>query len=176
MQVQLKETLAASGIAMAAVAAIFYRQYWQKAPSPRSSWLRTVSFNEKWEQICSVDPSQLMVITDFDATITAGDADQCHDLVGTSPLLSQAFRDEFAPLLDWTSNASIDGVEWWDRAHELMIKHGTPPRALLQRLVRQARMPPRPGALALLAKLAEMNVPVLIVSAGNPHMTSLDLT
>jgi len=86
--------------------------------------------------------------------------------VGTCPLLSQAFRDEFAPLLDWTTNTSIDGVEWWDKAHELMLKHGMPPRPMLQRLVREAYMPPRHGALALLRKLEEMKVPVLIVSAG----------
>ena len=106
------------------------------------------------------------MITDFDATITAGDADQCHDLMGVSPILSQAFRREFAPLLDWTTNASIDGVEWWDKAHEVMLKHGMPPRPLLKRLVESARMPCRPGALALLKKLSAMNVPVLIVSAG----------
>ncbi|KAL1512098.1 hypothetical protein AB1Y20_005369 [Prymnesium parvum] len=162
---KLKEALAVGGIALAAVAAILYRQIVQKR-SPRASWLRTISFNGKWEKFVAVDPSQLLVITDFDGTITAGDANQCHDLVGTCPLLSQAFRDEFAPLLDWTTNTSIDGVEWWDKAHELMLKHGVPPRALLQRLVREARMPPRPGVLQLLEKLAAMNVPVLIVSAG----------
>ncbi|KAL3914409.1 MAG: hypothetical protein SGPRY_007634 [Prymnesium sp.] len=87
-------------------------------------------------------------------------------MLGSSPLVTKAFRDEFAPLLDWTTDETIDGVEWWDKAHELMLKHGMPPRFLLQRLVREAYMPPRPGALALLQKLAAMNVPVLIVSAG----------
>jgi len=86
--------------------------------------------------------------------------------MGTSPLVSKAFRDEFAPLLDWTSNASIDGVEWWDKAHEIMLKHGMPPRAKLQRLVPNAYMPPRPGSLEMLKKLEAMGVPVLIVSAG----------
>jgi len=122
--------------------------------------------NSKWDRFAGADPSQLLVITDFDATITAGDADQCHDLMGKSPLLSKAFREEFAPLLDWTTNAAIDGVEWWDKAHELMLKHGMPPRSRLPGLVRDAFMPPRPGALQMLEKLAKMNVPVLIVSAG----------
>ena len=48
----------------------------------------------------------------------------------------------------------------------MMIKHRTPPRALIPRLVREARMVPRPGALELLKRLAELKVPVLIVSAG----------
>ena len=64
------------------------------------------------------------------------------------------------------TNAAIDGVEWWDAAHALMIKHGTPPRAIIPRLVREAKMKPRPGALELLRRLEILNVPVLIVSAG----------
>lgn len=110
--------------------------------------------------------TDLIVITDFDATITSGDSEQCHDLVGASKLLSPEFRKEFAPLLDWTTNANIDGVEWWDAAHAIMVKHGTPPRHLIPRLVRDARMKPRPGALELLKKCETMNIPVLIVSAG----------
>ena len=47
-----------------------------------------------------------------------------------------------------------------------MVKHGQPPKMRLPRLVRTASMPPRPGALELLEKLAALSVPVLIVSAG----------
>ena len=57
-------------------------------------------------------------------------------------------------------------MPWWDTAHELMIKYGTPTRAIIPRLVREAKMVPRPGALELLKRLEELNVPVLIVSAG----------
>ena len=161
--------------------------------------------------------NDVMVITDFDATITTGDSEQCHDMVGSSRLLSDEFRKEFAPLLDWTTNANIDGVPWWDAAvrptasscvhrlalalasapvpcpspkrpqphaapalgalstqppsslcpqHEMMVKHRTPPRALIPRLVRDARMVPRPGALELLKALETAGIPVLIVSAG----------
>merc|ERR1719387_625130 len=99
-----------------------------------------------------------MVITDFDATITTGDSEQCHDLVGGSRLLSNEFRKEFAPLLDWTTDANIDGVPWWDAAHKLMVKHGMPPRQLIPRLVREAKMVPRPGALELLKSLEQHNV------------------
>lgn len=162
---RLKESLAAAGVVLAATATILYRHH-ERFRQARANWMRTFSFNSKWETFASTDPSTLLVITDFDATVTAGDAEQCHDMLGSSPLVTKAFRDEFAPLLDWTTDETIDGVEWWDKAHELMLKHGMPPRSLLQRLVREAYMPPRPGALALLQKLAAMNVPVLIVSAG----------
>ena len=118
-----KETLVAGVMAGAAVAAILFKRLNQQS-STRASWMRTITFDSKWDKFVGVDPSQLLVITDFDATVTAGDADQCHDLLGISPVLSKAFKDDFAPLLDWTTNASIDGVEWWDRAHECMLKHG----------------------------------------------------
>ena len=47
-----------------------------------------------------------------------------------------------------------------------MIKHGVPRRNIIPRLVREAKMVPRPGALELLKRLEVLNVPVLIVSAG----------
>lgn len=125
-------------------------------------WVR----QHKRYALASAKPSELIVITDFDATLTAGDSEQCHDLMGSSKLLSADFRAAFAPLLDWTTNAAIDGVEWWDQAHEHMVKHGMPPRQLIPRLVREADMRPRPGALELLKKCEMLGVPVLIVSAG----------
>ena len=57
-----------------------------------------------------------------------------------------------------TTNAAIDGVEWWDTAHGFMVKHGMPPRQLIPRLVREAKMIPRPGALELLKKLELLEV------------------
>jgi len=156
----------AVGAAVAAVAGVIWYARSKQMRNKRAEWLRTISFNGKWEKMAQIDPSQLLVITDFDATITAGHSEQCHDLVAVSEVLPKAFRDEFSPLLDWTTNANIDGVEWWDRAHEIMLKHGVPRRPQLQRLVQGASMPPRPGAFELLQKLADMQVPVLIVSAG----------
>jgi len=132
----------------------------------RTSWVAGKNWEERRATFAKQMARDLLVITDFDATITTGDSEQCHDVMGNSKLLSSEFRREFAPLLDWTTNASIDGVEWWDTAHALMVKHGTPPRAIIPRLVREAKMVPRPGALELLKRLEILNVPVLIVSAG----------
>ena len=109
---------------------------------------------------------QLLVITDFDATLTTGASEQCHDLLGSARMLSPAFRKAFSHLLDWENNPDIDGVEWWDEAHGLCTKHGMPPRHLIPRMVREAEMVFRPGALKLLRRLAALEIPVLIVSAG----------
>jgi len=132
----------------------------------RTTWVAGKEWSEKSKAFSKKSAGDLLVITDFDATITTGDSEQCHDVMGNSTLLCSEFRKEFAPLLDWSTNTAIDGVEWWDVAHGLMVKYGTPPRAIIPRLVREAKMKPRPGALELLARLAELHVPVLIVSAG----------
>jgi len=71
---------------------------------------------------------------------------------------------------DWEENKTIDTVEWWYRAHNLMVKHGQPQRQLIPRLVRESKMKFRPRAQALLKRLATLNVPVLIVSAGLSDM------
>jgi len=132
----------------------------------RTNWVAGAGWASKRPIYSFVRPENLLVITDFDATLTTGDSEQCHDLCGFSRHMSKEFRDEFSPLLDWQSNAAIDGVEWWDKAHELMVTHGMPPRPIIPRLVREAKMVPRPGSLELLKRLEQLNIPVLIVSAG----------
>ena len=66
--------------------------------------------------MAQLSAEDIIVITDFDATLTSGDSEQCHDMIGGSKLLSEDFRKEFAPLLDWTTNANVDGIPWWDAA------------------------------------------------------------
>ena len=100
--------------------------------------------------------NDVIVITDFDATLTTGDSEQCHDLVGSSRLLSDEFRKEFAPLLDWTTNANIDGVPWWDaavrptapfRVHRLALApEPCASRTRPSPLQRSQRSGPRPSA------------------------------
>ena len=158
-----KEHLALGAFAAAAYLVI---EYTKRREHRKTTWTASNDWEVKRTKVLSASANDLIVITDFDATVTTGDSEQCHDVMGTSPHIDAGFRKEFAPLMDWTTNTSIDGVPWWDTAHELMIKYGTPTRAIIPRLVREAKMVPRPGALELLKRLEELNVPVLIVSAG----------
>merc|ERR1719473_2520615 len=159
-----KELIVSAALGLAAWLVVVSKQRKQRRAT---SWVAGKDWKAKHATFAkSVNADDLLVITDFDATITTGDSQQCHDVMGESRLLCSEFRREFAPLLDWTTNAAIDGVEWWDTAHELMIKHATPRRAIIPRLVREAKMAPRPGCLELLKRLEELRVPVLIVSAG----------
>ncbi len=132
----------------------------------RTTWVACEGWHRKRSTFSFVRAENLLVITDFDATLTTGDSEQCHDLCGFSKVMPEEFRSKFAPLLDWAANPDIDGVEWWDRAHSLMVRYGVPKRQLIPRLVREAKMTPRPGALEMLRRLEELGIPVLIVSAG----------
>jgi len=162
MVVQQHETVAFLASAFAAGLIILHgRRQRESIWHPMSSW-----WIKRRALVENTRLDNLLVIADFDATITTGDSIQCHDMLGFSELMTPAFRREFAPLLDWATNPDVDGVAWWDKAHELMIKHGQPPRHLIPRMVRETRMEPRPGALKLLARLAVLQVPLLIVSAG----------
>ena len=159
----IRETGVGVGLGLAAAMLILWRV---NRSRPRTTWIPCEGWIRKRPTYSFMTPEKLLVITDFDATITTGESEQCHDLVAASKLLSEPFRAEFAPLLDWTTNPDVDGVEWWDKAHEIMVRHGQPSRPLIPRLVHEAKMIPRPGALELLKRLEELNVPVLIVSAG----------
>lgn len=160
-----KETLVALGAATYAALVIWRAKI--RRSRPQTSWVKSESWAVKRAAFAkTATADNLLIITDFDATVTTGDSEQCHDVMGNSKVLDPAFRKEFAPLLDWEQNAAIDGVEWWDVAHGLMIKHSMPPRHIIPRLVREARMICRPGSLELLKRCEQLNVPVLVVSAG----------
>ena len=112
--------------------------------------------------------SDLIVIADFDLTLTCGGSTQCHDVLGSSPLQPAGVRAAFEPLLDFTTPfpPELDGNGWWVRANEILLAHGAPRQDALRGLVTDAEMEPRPGAAALLGRLARDGVPVLVVSAG----------
>ena len=130
-------------------------------------WYPLPHFEEKAKSfVGTATADNLLVITDFDATLTAGDSIQCHDLLPCTDLLTPEFRRDFMPLTNWTNDNSINVTSWWDTAHGMMLRHGQPPKYLLPRLVAESGMYLRPGALELLSHLAENRIPLLIVSAG----------
>ena len=99
-------------------------------------------------------------------------------IIGATSLVPESLRAGFAPLLDFSDPAKVPykGDAWWVRANELLLTHAS--RVLtpetVRRLVHEAPlfgtstqpMQLRPGAARLLARLSELDVPVLIVSAG----------
>ena len=126
--------------------------------------------------------ADLLVIIDFDRTITDGTSAQCHDVIGATAAVaarSPQLSAGFAELLDFSQvplpSYFMDDA-WWVKANELLLEHGTAALspAMLREIVTAAPMfgtstqpmQLRPGADALLARLAALRVPVLICSAG----------
>ena len=85
------------GATAVAAVALLVRAHKKAVESTTIWWIR----KHKRYTFAPVKPSDLIVITDFDATLSSGDSEQCHDLIGFSKLMSSEFRDSFAPLLDW---------------------------------------------------------------------------
>ena len=113
-------------------------------------------------------PDDLLLITDYDLTLTTGDSSQCHDVLGQSERLPRALRSAFVPLLDFTKPfpPELQGGGWWDAANRALLAHGADLGARLPGVIDEARMTLRPGAADLLQRCAELSIPVLVVSAG----------
>lgn len=136
-----------------------------------SAALREVGFNEAAARLRRLGSTRdnVLVIIDFDLTLTTGTSDECHDIVGESPLMPPALRSAFEPLLDFSKPfpPELEGDRWWARANALIIEHGAEISASTFRAVCDAApVELRPGANELLCRLRELGVPVLIVSAG----------
>ena len=122
-------------------------------------------------------PDDTICIIDFDRTITDGSSAQCHDVIGAGAIMPTAIHAGFGPLLDFSKPEKVlKGDAWWYRANELLLEHArdvlTPESvtslALAAPLFGTSTQPMRlrDGAASLLSQLDELNVPVLIVSAG----------
>ena len=129
--------------------------------------IETYGFTHAAAQLSQRCSDELLAITDFDLTRTTGDSEQCHDVLGVHG--PEALRSGFERLLDFSTPfpTELQGDGWWTRANEILIEHGAQlTRSHVDESVRRARIQLRPGALQMLRKLKELQIPVLIVSAG----------
>ncbi|XP_037085653.1 cytosolic 5'-nucleotidase 3-like isoform X3 [Pollicipes pollicipes] len=136
---------------------------------------------EMVSQIIADGKSKLQVIMDFDHTLTrvheAGRRCACTwEILDQSELMPQIYRDETTRLRDKYYPIEIDpnltieqklpmAVEWYTQAHEVMLKTGLRQKDLVA-MVRDSSAKLREGTDQLLERLHQMDVPVLIFSAG----------
>ena len=78
-------------------------------------------------------------------------------MVGATPLLSEAFRAEFAPLLDWTTNARLEHGRVVGALLTPLWSSTACRRSRSSRAWCARRAIPRPGALELLKRLELLN-------------------
>ena len=120
----------------------------------------------------------VVLLIDFDRTITDGTSAQCHDVIGATECMPLRIREGFAKMLDFSEPfpPELQGDMWWEAGNELLLSEArevlTP--ALARELVKATPlfgtstqpMRARPGAVALLMRAAELRIPTLVVSAG----------
>ena len=125
---------------------------------------------------------QLIVITDFDYTLTPCVKDDgkhglsSHGILETSDILSESIRKvfvdlfehyyplEISPTLSMQEKESIV-VDWWTKTHEALIDYRLT-KQQLHYATNHTNLTFRDGFQPLFEKLAQKDVPVLIFSAG----------
>ncbi|XP_064177920.1 7-methylguanosine phosphate-specific 5'-nucleotidase-like isoform X4 [Anguilla rostrata] len=126
-------------------------------------------------------PSALQVISDFDMTLTrfAHNGKRCptsHNILDNSKLISEDCKKSLKELLNTYYPIEIDSsrtveeklphmVEWWTKAHNLLIQQKIR-KDLLAQVVKESDAMLREGYKEFFDQLQEHNVPLLIFSAG----------
>ncbi|KAJ8284385.1 hypothetical protein COCON_G00032350 [Conger conger] len=126
-------------------------------------------------------PGGLQVISDFDMTLTrfAYNGQRCptsHNILDNSKLISEDCKKSLKELLNKYYPIEIDSsrtveeklphmVEWWTKAHNLLIQQKIR-KDLLAQVVQESEAMLRDGYKEFFDHLRDLNVPLLIFSAG----------
>ncbi|VDO33786.1 unnamed protein product [Brugia timori] len=138
---------------------------------------------QKLNQIISADKDKLLVVSDFDYTLS-----RFHDPEGKSCLTTHGVFDSAA----WTVSQELGMIlerlkekylpiefdphitvaekiphmeDWWRTSHEHIIKTGFT-KKMIQKFVAEAKLELKEGAEELMLMLRDHNVPLIIFSAG----------
>ncbi|DAZ95233.1 TPA: hypothetical protein N0F65_003468 [Lagenidium giganteum] len=139
-------------------------------------------FARKWKKFCTDGVDKLIVISDFDQTLTPyrkpdGQREQSsHGLLMTSSLIDPVIRKkedelfeiyfpiEMSPTMTREEKLPFM-VEWWNHTHKLLIDNVVTKKQI-QDIVAQSDLTFRDGFTEIFGVLAQENVPTLIFSAG----------
>jgi len=84
----------------------------------------TPSYAAKRAALLERPLSDLLVVTDFDLTLTEGGSDQCHDVLGTAECMPEGVRAAFSQLLDFSTPfpPHLQREGWWHRANDILSR------------------------------------------------------
>ncbi|CAN9505410.1 unnamed protein product [Ophioblennius macclurei] len=133
------------------------------------------------ESMMKAGSNTLQVISDFDMTLTrfafnGKRCPTCHNILDNSKLISDDCKEKLKELLNTYYPIEIDSsrsveeklplmVEWWTKAHELLVKQRIR-KDLLSTVVRESDAMLREGYQLFFDHLHEHSIPLLIFSAG----------
>lgn len=133
------------------------------------------------EAMVKAGSNTVQVISDFDMTLTrfaynGKRCPTCHNILNNSKLISNDCKEELKELLNTYYPIEIDSsqstadklplmVEWWTKAHELLVQQEIK-KDLLTIVVRESDAMLRDGYQLLFDHLYKHSIPLLIFSAG----------
>ncbi|KAF4043698.1 Pyrimidine 5'-nucleotidase (UMPH-1) [Phytophthora infestans] len=140
------------------------------------------AFARKWKKFSTDRLDKLIVIADFDYTLTPAykptddQALSSHSLLMESealgPQAKTVAREIFEKYFPIEQSAQLSKeeklpfmIKWWTRTHELMIQHGVS-KSAVEKAVEESDITLREGFMEIFDLLARENVPTLIFSAG----------
>ncbi|KAE8981268.1 hypothetical protein PR003_g24667 [Phytophthora rubi] len=141
-----------------------------------------VDFARKWKKFSTDRLGKLVVIADFDYTLTPAykptdeQALSSHRLLMESEALGpdaeEVAREIFEKYYPIEQSATLTMeeklpfmIEWWTKTHDRMIEHGVTKTAI-KKAVDESDLTLREGFMEIFDLLARGNVPTLIFSAG----------
>ncbi|ETN13661.1 CAMK/CAMKL/AMPK protein kinase [Phytophthora nicotianae INRA-310] len=143
---------------------------------------RPDTFARKWKKFSTDRLDKLIVIADFDYTLTPAYTPTDDQALSTHRLLMESealgpqtetvAREIFEKYFPIEQSAKLTKeeklpfmIEWWTKTHELMIQHGVSKTAV-KKAVEESDITLREGFMDIFDLLARENVPTLIFSAG----------
>jgi 2-hydroxy-3-keto-5-methylthiopentenyl-1-phosphate phosphatase len=115
------------------------------------------------KKLLSSRRSKLIVVSDFDHTLTKFTSAQCHDIVGYNKQYSGEFIKEFKEIF-YKPMASLS--EWWRVAHDLLVAKSGLTKDMLKDRLNEEVIAVRDGLPDFAVNLRLKHVPLIIVSAG----------
>ena len=123
-----------------------------------------------------LNPNNFYVVADFDRTLTEGASDSTWGIFANANQVGKEYKEKRTALYNKYRPIEIDPniseeekskamTEWWQLHINLFYEYGVKEEAV-KNAVRLGNMKYRNGAKEFLRKMNELNVPVIIVSAG----------
>lgn len=123
-----------------------------------------------------LNSNNFYVVADFDRTLTAGDSDSTWGVFANANQVSKEYKErrtalynKYRPIeIDQTiseEEKSMAMTEWWQAHINLFYEYGVKEEAV-KNSIKAKTLNYRAGAKEFLRKMYELNVPVIIISAG----------
>ena len=128
------------------------------------------------------NPKNLFVVADFDKTLTRGDSESTWGILSKANNMGPDYKEKRTALFEKYRPIEIDETlpldiksqkmdEWWRGHIGLLYEYGLK-EEFIKSAVNRNLLTYRDGAKKFLNKMCELDIPVIIISAGNGNIIS----